>query len=76
MTGREGDIAALMTRANELGQPADWLIRSQHNRNLGQPGKLWDVVDASQALGEITLSCRGAQARRRARSDRSYAHNV
>ena len=52
---REGDIAALMARADELGQPADWLIRSQYNRNLGETGKLWDRVDASQALGEITF---------------------
>jgi hypothetical protein len=55
VTDREGDIAALMARANELGQPADWLIRSQYNRNLGETGKLWDRVDASQALGEITF---------------------
>ncbi|MCY0856436.1 IS4 family transposase [Cupriavidus sp. D39] len=50
---REGDIAAMMERANELGNPADWLIRSQHNRSLGETGKLWDTVDASEALGEI-----------------------
>ena len=40
VTDREGDIAALMARANELGQPADWLIRSQYNRNLAEAGKL------------------------------------
>ncbi|MBB1632663.1 IS4 family transposase [Cupriavidus sp. UME77] len=55
VTDREGDIAALMARACELGQPADWLIRSQYNRNLAEAGKLWDNVDASQALGEITF---------------------
>jgi hypothetical protein len=55
VTDREGDIAALMARADELGQPADWLIRSQYNRNLGETGKLWDRVGASQALGEITF---------------------
>lgn len=55
VTDREGDIAALMARANELGQPADWLIRSQYNRNLAEAGKLWDKVDASQALGEIAF---------------------
>jgi hypothetical protein len=55
VTDREGDIAALMARADELGQPADWLIRSQYNRNLGETGKLWDRVEASQALGEITF---------------------
>jgi hypothetical protein len=39
----------------ELGQPADWLICSQHNRNLAEGGKLWDSVDASPVLGEITF---------------------
>ncbi|MDW3684256.1 IS4 family transposase [Cupriavidus sp. CV2] len=55
VTDREGDIAALMQRAEELGQPADWLIRSQHNRNLGAEAKLWNEVEASEALGEITF---------------------
>ncbi|MDK2662176.1 IS4 family transposase [Cupriavidus sp. LEh21] len=55
VTDREGDIAELMARAQELGQPADWLIRSQHNRNLAEGGKLWDSVDASPVLGEITF---------------------
>ncbi len=55
VTDREGDIAELMARAQELGQPADWLIRSQHNRNLAEGGKLWDSVGASPVLGEITF---------------------
>lgn len=29
---READIVALMWRASVLGNPADWLLRSQHNR--------------------------------------------
>ena len=33
---READIVALMCRARELGTPADWLIRSQHDRSLGK----------------------------------------
>jgi hypothetical protein len=36
---RESDIAALMARARDLGHPADWLIRSQHNRALPEGGK-------------------------------------
>lgn len=44
-----------MARAQELGQPADWLIRSQHNCNLADGGKLWDSVGASPVLGEITF---------------------
>ncbi|RUT67662.1 hypothetical protein D0817_25275, partial [Flavobacterium cupreum] len=31
---RESDIVALMWRAFELAHPADWLIRSQHDRRL------------------------------------------
>ncbi len=35
---READILALMQRAHALGMPADWLIRSQHNRALPEGG--------------------------------------
>lgn len=52
---REGDIAALMRRAQELGHPADWLIRSQHNRSLRAEAKLWEAVQASEVLGTITF---------------------
>ncbi|EIM96675.1 transposase, IS4 family protein, partial [Paraburkholderia hospita] len=52
---REGDIAALMQRAQELGNPADWLIRSQHNRALKDEEKLWDKVHASTALDHISF---------------------
>lgn len=55
VTDREGDIAALMDRADELGHPADWLIRARHNRNLAEGGKLWDKVEASEVLGEIAF---------------------
>jgi hypothetical protein len=30
---RESDIRELMVRARDLGTPADWLLRSQHNRH-------------------------------------------
>ncbi|ANB71758.1 transposase (plasmid) [Paraburkholderia phytofirmans OLGA172] len=52
---REGDIAALMQRAQELGEPADWLIRSQHNRALKDEEKLWDKVHAGNVLGRISF---------------------
>jgi hypothetical protein len=55
VTDREGDIAALMDRADALGHPADWLIRAQHNRSLPEGGKLWDKVEAGEVLGEITF---------------------
>src|SRR6516164_2462719 len=44
-----------MRRAQELGHPADWLIRSQHNRSLRAEAKLWEAVQASEVLGEITF---------------------
>lgn len=50
---RESDIVALMARARELGQPADWLIRSQHNRSLPGGDKLWEAVLAGEPLGGI-----------------------
>ena len=50
---READIAALMVRARDLGHPADWLLRSKHNRALPGGDKLWSKVLATDALGEI-----------------------
>jgi hypothetical protein len=38
---RESDIVELMRTARNLGNPADWLLRSQHNRALPDGGKLW-----------------------------------
>jgi hypothetical protein len=55
VTDREGGIAELMARAQNLGHPADWLVPSQHNLNLAAAGKLWEGVDASPVLGEITF---------------------
>jgi len=53
---READIAALMARARDLGNPADWLIRSQHNRALPEGGKLWAEVTAGDSLGEFRFT--------------------
>ena len=53
---READIVALMVQARELWHPADWLIRSQHNRALPEGGKLWTEVLASEALGGIRFT--------------------
>lgn len=33
---READIVTLKAQARDLGHPADWLIRSQHNRALSE----------------------------------------
>lgn len=49
---READILELMQRAHALNTPADWLIRSKHNRCL-PGGKLWSKVLAALPLGEI-----------------------
>lgn len=42
-----------MQRAHALGAPADWLIRSQHNRCLPDGGKFWAEVLAGPVLDEI-----------------------
>lgn len=66
---READILALMQCAHALGCPADWLIRSKHNRCLPEGGKLWAQVLTGEVLGEIqfTLSSRHGQAAREVR---------
>jgi hypothetical protein len=63
---READILELMQCAHALGNPADWLLRSQHNRCLPDGGKLWAEVLSGDALGEIefTLPARPGQAAR------------
>ncbi len=50
---READIVSLMCRAAELEHPADWLIRSKHNRTVTDGGKLWASVTAEKPIGEI-----------------------
>jgi len=55
VTDREGDIMELMATARDMGNPADWLIRSQHNRVLPEPEeeKLWPTVEAQEPIAEI-----------------------
>lgn len=53
---READIAELMVKARDLGNPADWLLRSQHNRALPDGGKLWERVSAGERLGEVCFT--------------------
>ncbi len=52
----EADIREWMVRARDLGTPADWLMRSQHNRTLPDGGRLWGHVLATPPLGEIRFS--------------------
>jgi hypothetical protein len=53
---READMIALMVRAQELGTPADWLIRSTHDRALPEGAKLWSAASAGEPLGEIAFT--------------------
>lgn len=63
---RESDMLTLLVRAHELGYPADYLVRCQHNRVLPEGGKLWDRVMASAPLGHVRFELpagRGRKAR-------------
>lgn len=53
LADREADLMPLMRRAQELGEPADWLIRASHNRCLPDGGKLWERTTAGEPLGQI-----------------------
>ena len=53
---REGDLTALMQRAEQLDYPADWLIRAKHNRSLGEQEKLWIKVDQQPAIASIRFT--------------------
>jgi len=55
---REGDLTALMQRAEQLDYPADWLVRAKHNRSLGREAKekLWNKVDQQPAIASIRFT--------------------
>jgi len=57
-----------MVKARDLGYPADYLVRCQHNRVLpGQGGKLWAAVAQGELLGEVSFEMprgRGRRARK------------
>lgn len=69
LADREADILRLMQRAHALDYPADWLIRSRHNRSLPDGAKLWESVLAATVLGEIqfTFASRHGQPAREVR---------
>jgi len=60
VTDREGDIMELLVKAREMGNPADWLIRSQHNRVLPAfyEDKLWPTVEAQEPVATISFTLR------------------
>jgi len=53
---READLLPLMLRAQELGTPADWLVRAAHNRCLPDGDKLWQYTSAGEPVGEISFA--------------------
>jgi len=53
---READLMALMLHAQELGTPADWLIRAAHNRCLPDGEKLWQRTVSGKPVGEIAFT--------------------
>ena len=53
---REGDLRALIDAAARRGTPADWLIRSKHNRKTATGEKLWDRLAQSEPLGEVEFT--------------------
>ncbi|WP_414016541.1 IS4 family transposase [Burkholderia cepacia] len=52
---READLIALMERADDVGKPADWLVRTSHNRSLPEDDKLWERATCGEAVGEIAF---------------------
>jgi hypothetical protein len=53
---READLMPLMLRAQELGTPADWLVRAAHNRCLPDGEKLWQHTGSGEPVGEISFA--------------------
>jgi hypothetical protein len=74
---RESDIRELMVSARDLGTPADWMVRSKHNRALPEGGRLWAKVLASPSLGEIRFNLpRGRGRTAREVNQQLYAQRV
>lgn len=53
VTDREGDFRELLDKAHELDYPADYLVRSKHERNTADGDKLWRSVAETEALGTL-----------------------
>jgi hypothetical protein len=62
---RESDMLDLMVKARDLGYPADYLVRCQHNRVLpGKAGKLWVAVAQGELLGQVSFEMPRGRGRR------------
>ena len=72
MADREGDlydIFAKRERALQRGEiAADWLIRSKHDRNTEEGGKIRSLLEKAPCLGEITFNLPKGRGNRKARS--------
>ncbi len=62
-------IVELIRCAQDLGTPADWLVRAKHNRCLPEGQRLWSYTQAGEPLGEMvfTLASRHRQKARQVR---------
>lgn len=56
LADREADLMPLMRKAQQLGEPADWLIRAAHNRCLPDGSKLWARTTAGEPIGQIEFT--------------------
>lgn len=62
---RESDMLDLMVKARDLGYPADYVVRCQHNRVLpGKAGKLWAAVAQGELLGQVSFEMPRGRGRR------------
>ncbi len=53
---READLLPLMQRAQDLGNPVNWLVRAAHDRSLPEGATLWAHTTHGAALGEIEFA--------------------
>lgn len=72
---REGDRRALMDAAARRAHPADWLVRSEHNRNTTMGEKRWDRLARSEPLGGWNSPCRRYRTDRRVWYDKPCTGN-
>jgi hypothetical protein len=64
LADREADLRALVDRAADLGYPADYLVRAQHDRALEDGGKLRAEVERQAPLGEVEFQLPPAPGRK------------
>lgn len=63
LADREADMVEMMRVARDLGAPANWLVRAQHDRCLvdDEGSKLWAVTTAGASFGEISFIVGGRE---------------